>query len=149
MIAGYSGHRVYLDANVFIYALEQFPKYAKLCAEILQAIEDQALFAVTSEITLAEVLVRPLRKQQQAIVNSYERLLQSRHSFEVVSVSRAVLRDSADLRVSLGGRLPDAIHVATALRHKADFFFTADKSLKTPPSIKRITLDDLLQQERG
>ncbi len=55
------GTRVYCDANVFIYALEGYAAYALLLQALLQAMDAHEITVVTSELTVAEVLVKPLR----------------------------------------------------------------------------------------
>ena len=54
-----AGNRVYLDTNLFIYALEGFPEYADRISELFAAVDRGVLSAVTSELTLAESLVKP------------------------------------------------------------------------------------------
>jgi predicted nucleic acid-binding protein len=144
LVDGFTGDRIYFDANVFIYAVEGFRPYEKLLRELFDAVSDRAIHAVTSELTLAEVLVVPFRKNRNDIVATYERMLMPRPSLEIAPVTRSILRTSAEQRASLGGRLPDAIHAATALDRSCDFFFTADKELKVPQSVRRMTLDELV-----
>ena len=61
LVTSLRGRRVYLDTNVFIYALNGFPTYAPLLTELFDAIEAGTLVAVTSELALAEALVIPFR----------------------------------------------------------------------------------------
>ncbi len=143
-LASLKGNRIYLDANIFIYAVEGFPKYSMLCREILVAIDESIIHAVTSELTVAEVLVRPMRDANIAAVSVYEELLQNRPSLNLMPISRSVLQQAAGLRAQLNGKLPDAIHIATALQCGADLILTADRSLKVPASIKCTNLDELL-----
>lgn len=144
-IESFTGDHVYLDANVFIYAVEGFEKYAGLRAALLEAIEVRKIQAVTSELTLAEVLVRPLKEKRTDIAAVYERLVQSQFSLKVVPVSRGILVAAAGLRATSGCKLPDAIHAATAQSAGSEFLFTADKSLKAPLPMRVVTLDDLLE----
>jgi hypothetical protein len=53
------GERVYLDTNIFIYALEGYPDFVEELAELFESLDEGNLSAGTSELTLAEVLVRP------------------------------------------------------------------------------------------
>ena len=144
-IESFTGNHVYIDANLFIYAVEGFKKHASLCDHIFRSIEDMKIHAVTSELTLSEVLVHPIKNGDQRAIASYEALVKSRYDLEVVPVTRDVLRKSAALRASVGLKLPDAIHVATAQVYGSQFIFTADAALKTPDTIKLVTLDELLK----
>ena len=55
------GRLVYLDTNVFIYALEGYPAFAEPLAALFRGIDNGTCRAVTSELTLAEVLVKPIK----------------------------------------------------------------------------------------
>lgn len=144
-IESFAGDRVYIDANVFIYAVEGFKKYAKLCPEILQSIEDMKIQAVTSELTLAEVLVKPLQQEKPDVVAIYEDLIQSQFRLDVVPISRDILVTAAKHRAITSCRLPDAIHIATAIVKNSAILLTADKSMKAPGPLRVVTLDELIE----
>lgn len=57
------GHQIYLDTNIWIYALEGYPDFIQPLTELFSHIDQGNLKAVTSELTLAEVLVKPLMDQ--------------------------------------------------------------------------------------
>lgn len=52
----------YLDSNIFIYFIERRSGYYEALNPIMRQIDAGELFATTSELTLAEMLVGPLRK---------------------------------------------------------------------------------------
>ena len=107
--------RVYLDANVFIAAYESKGARSDHAWWLLDAIERGDLLGVTSEITLAEVLVRPFEEQDHDLIRSYQDVLSPANGMEVPNVSRQVLIEAAILRsMRRSLRLPDAIHVASA-----------------------------------
>jgi predicted nucleic acid-binding protein len=56
----FQGGKVYLDTNVFIYAVEAVAEYRAAVETLFGLIEDSAVSAVTSELTLAEALAKPL-----------------------------------------------------------------------------------------
>ena len=53
------GTRVYLDANVWIYALEGYAEFVASVTALFARIDAGELIALTSELRLAEVLVKP------------------------------------------------------------------------------------------
>jgi hypothetical protein len=55
------GLRVYLDTNIVIYAVEGLPHYAAQVQPLLDAMDAGEVFVVSSELTLAEVLIGPLK----------------------------------------------------------------------------------------
>ena len=142
-ISGFTGDHVYLDTNIFIYFAEGHERHREVLTELFSMIDDRALHAHTSELTLAEVLVRRVREERADIAALYEQLISSRPSLQLWPITRAILRQSAALRARTGNRLPDAIHVATAEAAEVDFVLTADAGLRLPESVRLVLLDDL------
>lgn len=134
------GQRIYLDTNIWIYALEGYPSFIQFLTELFIGIDQGSLNAVTSELTLAEVLVKPLMDQNLQRQNIYHQALQSSKSLEVVPVSREVLLKAAELRAECNLKLPDAIHAATALQTKCFNFLTNDKRFQTVAELRVILL---------
>jgi predicted nucleic acid-binding protein len=131
------GQRVYLDANVFIYALEGHARYAPLLSDLFRAIDRGEVQAVTSELTLAEVLVKPFADasvERQAV---FQRALRTTGSRTVAPIDREVLIEAARLR------LPDAIHVATARLSGCRTFISNDQRLRTSTGLAVIVLADI------
>ena len=52
------------------------------------------------------------------------------NSFKIVPVTFEIADLAANLRANRGGRLPDALIVATALNHAADAVYSEDKDLQ-------------------
>lgn len=125
------GQRVYLDANIVIYAVEGLPTYIDQIRALMTAVNASEIIAVTSDLTLAETLVKPFKDQQPALQQAYKVFLTPTPALEVVPVSRAILEYSAQLRATTKLKLPDAIHMATALRHQCDPFLTNDEVFKS------------------
>jgi predicted nucleic acid-binding protein len=125
------GRRIYLDTNIVIYTVEGFAQYAAQIQALLDAMDAGEVSVVTSELTLAEVLVGPLKTQNLAIQQTYRSFLTSTATFVVPPVSRDILEESAQLRANTKLKLPDAIHMATALRHQCDSFLTNDDVFKS------------------
>lgn len=124
------GPKVYLDANFFIYALEATEPWVKQAREILTALDHGELTAVTSELSLAECLVKPLELKQTDIAEAYLTLLKDRRSLAVPPVTREILVEAARLRARSRIKLPDAIHAATALQKGCSSFLTNDDRLR-------------------
>jgi len=87
------GRRIYLDTNIVIYAVEGFTQYATQIQALLDAMDTGEVSVVTSELTLAEVLVGPLKTQNIAVQQTYRSFLTSTATFVVPSVSRDILKD--------------------------------------------------------
>jgi predicted nucleic acid-binding protein len=122
-----AGSRIYLDTNIWIYALECFAPYAQPLAALFGRIDAGELTAIASELTLAELLVKPLQMGQAQSQRVYLEALQSGPTLTMAPISRAILIDAARLRSQNPAlKLPDAIHAATALAFEAQVFVTND-----------------------
>lgn len=137
------GKKVYLDANVFIYAVESPSGYRQIASSLFTAIEKGSLIAVTSELTLGEVLVMPFAKGARSLIELYKTILVTRKSLQVNIVSREILVAAAKLRAEYKSlKTPDAIHLATAITCSCEVFVSNDFKLKTG-SIPFVSLDAL------
>jgi len=61
-----AGRSAYLDANIFIYTLNGFAPLVPVLTRLFTLIEGGHMQALTSELTLAELLVKPFRDGDQA-----------------------------------------------------------------------------------
>ncbi|MFC7397680.1 type II toxin-antitoxin system VapC family toxin [Chelatococcus sp. GCM10030263] len=136
---------IYFDANVFIYGMEKDDERGIVARRWLKKVERSEIRAVTSELTIIEVLPHPLKTGNQKLANGYSRLLKHRPALQVIAIDRPLLFHAADLRASLGMSTPDAIHVATALATHCGGFLTEDDRLRPPSPLKKLVLADLSQ----
>lgn len=141
------GRQVYLDANVFIYAFETptsilLPNRA--LGDIFRLISQDLLWARTSALTRAEVLVHPLRHGLAALEADYRLLLNGQQGIVVDAITDAVLEQAVALRATLGLKLADAIHVASAISTGCDCLISADRGLlRCSAHIEILPLADL------
>jgi predicted nucleic acid-binding protein len=135
--------RVYLDTNIFIYALEGYPVFRAVLTMLFEALDRGELTAVTSELTLAEVLVKPLLDHHAERQAAYLEALQPSTSLQIVPVSREVLIAAARLRADANLKLPDAIHAATAQLTGCGQFLTNDARVPALPGLAIRLLSEL------
>ena len=67
--------QIYLDTVTIIYSVERFPQYVALLDPMWQQLREGTLQIITSEITLLETLVMPIRQSNVDLIMRYERLL--------------------------------------------------------------------------
>jgi predicted nucleic acid-binding protein len=145
--------RVYLDSNVFIAAMENPGAHSDHAWWIINAIEESQIVGVTSEITLAEILVKPIELGDRDLAAAYEQMIMPGVNFEVLQVRREILVGAAQMRVRRSSmRLPDAIHISTALASRCSHFVSDDQRLHSIESLKTLsvnpfTLDDILADQ--
>lgn len=135
------GRTVYLDSNVFIYAVERVPPYAEAFRPLFRSVLAGETPAVTSEVTLAEILVKPFRTRDAQLMTAFEDAL-SGPGLTVVPVSRAVLVQSARLRAASRMKLPDSVHAATAQLAGCDVLLTNDTGIGEVPGVELVRLSD-------
>ncbi|MFN0062114.1 MAG: type II toxin-antitoxin system VapC family toxin [Myxococcaceae bacterium] len=132
-----------LDTVVFIYFIEEHPDFMKPLLPLFEAIDTQAVQAVTSGITLLEVLTLPYRAQDVALAERYESLLTQSRGLHLVDIDRPLLHAAAQLRARFSKiRTPDALQLAAALRTSCTAFITNDRSLPTLPGLKIVQLGE-------
>jgi predicted nucleic acid-binding protein len=129
-LRGSDGRRLYLDANVFVYIVEGFEMYKEALGALLRDMDEGRVVAITSELTLAEVLVKPIQTGRADLVRAYETMISPGRGREIMPVSRDILREAARLRASTSLRLPDAIHVATAKLSNCHSVITNDAGIR-------------------
>ncbi|MCW2308751.1 type II toxin-antitoxin system VapC family toxin [Rhodobium gokarnense] len=145
---------IYLDTNVFIYALEGAGDAAVPAQRLIEYLRENEGRGVTSELTLAEAAFskrltpREIERQRQegkpprrfAGKRSYYELLLSSGVVTLEPVSRAVLEETIELRQAQSAKvkLPDAIHLATAVLSRCRYFVTGDKQIRVPGQMTKL-----------
>lgn len=135
---------VALDTSVFIYFIEEHPRFLPLIAPVFEATARGECELVTSAVTLLEVLVVPYRAGNLALAERYEALLTQSRGVRLVDLDRHQLRAAAQLRATYGMRTPDAVQVAVALSCGCAAFVTNDRKLPQLSGIRIIQLREHL-----
>ena len=137
--------RIGLDTSVFIYELDATPGYRELVGPIFKWIEAPGGAAVTSTITMLELLVQPYRAGDLDRVNRFYASLSTYPNLEWVSHTLAIADQAARLRALHRLKTPDAIQVATSLAAGASGFVTNDEAFRLVAGLDVLLLDDLLK----
>jgi uncharacterized protein len=123
---GFTGDRIYLDSNIVILAVEAGNQWADVLRLLFEAIDENRIHAFTSEITMAEVLSKPLALGAGDVISKYDELFDENSQLETVAIDRGILRAAASIQGQRGFKLIDAIHAATAIEMRCDFFVSND-----------------------
>ncbi len=134
-----------LDTAPFIYFIEDVAPYADLLEPAFGLLEHQALRAVTSTITLAEILTKPLSEKQFGLVDEIKFTLKAFAALSMVAIDEKLAEAAALIRARHGFRLPDALQIATAIEGEATLFITNDSRLKKIDAIEVLILSDYLR----
>lgn len=125
---------VLVDSAPIIYFLESHPRLASHFAPIFRAQAVGRLrFSVTT-ITIAEVLVGPLRVRDEALTKRYRAVL---GSWQPVVLDASIAESAARLRASLGLKLADAVQAASAINAAA--LVTHDRDFSGVTSLRIIS----------
>ena len=122
--------RVYLDTNVLIRGMERTDAGAGEVGRLIEFAERDRLELVTSELTLSEVLVGPIRLGDDILATAYFDLLTDDPIFELLPVTRDILVESSQIRARSSARLPDSVHVATAILSGCGLIVSYDRRLR-------------------
>lgn len=133
-----------LDTPTFIYLIEKHPIFFPAVEPLFQAIDAGSVQAVTSVLTLLEVLVKPIETKATALADDFRAAVSASASLRVVDLDRAIAERAAAIRAVHGFRTPDAIHLATAGLAGADVFVTNDDGLRGFSGVTVVGLKDLL-----
>ncbi|MBP0615869.1 type II toxin-antitoxin system VapC family toxin [Jiella mangrovi] len=138
-----AGERLYLDSNTIIGLIERSKPLERAQKELMTAIGSRSTFAVTSEIAVAECIVRPLRDGDENLVHAYLRFIDGKLSQAPVQIDRQTILAAARLRADTSMKLPDALHVACAEVAGCTVFVSADQRLHVPAPMRRVSFDDI------
>jgi predicted nucleic acid-binding protein len=136
-----SGRIVAIDSAPLVYYMEAHPVFFARLQPFFEALEKRRFEATTSTVTIAEVLVHPLRFKRTKLVEAYRELFMT--FLRVTALSYSIAEKAALLRAVHNLKSPDAIQVATAMDQKADFFLTNDTKLARLARPKVLVLGDL------
>jgi predicted nucleic acid-binding protein len=138
-----AGDRVFLDANVFIYYLQEHPRFAPCIEPVFDLIASGKIEAVASVLTLLEILVRPLREGRLDLADQYAAMLAGSDHLQLLPVNAEIARRGSEIRASSRSvRTPDAIQIATADVANARVFLTNDRGIRAVAGTRTLLLED-------
>lgn len=140
---------VYLDANSIIYSVERIEPYRTILQPIWEAARMGRITTATSDLTLLEVLVMPLKTGNKVLEAGFRALLQQSSDVQLIAITHAILEQAASLRARITIKTPDAIHAATALLAGCALFVTNDNAFRRVPGLTVTLLSEALPPQEG
>ena len=132
---------VALDSSVFIYFIEEHPRYLPIVDPLFHALEVGLLQAATSTLTLLETLVQPVRTGNWRLADRYEEILTDSRGLELIKIDLELLRAAAHVRAATKVKTPDALQIASAQSAGCRTFVTNDGRLPPVPGLRVLYLD--------
>lgn len=119
------------------------PEYHPRVLPFFQAVHQGDFKVVTSTMTIAEVLVHPIRQNNATLADIYREILLNAEHVRTVPFTAEIAETTARLRAHYKIRTPDAIQIATAIAMRADFFLTNDFELSVISDLTVLVLGNL------
>lgn len=118
--------RIAIDTSIFIYELEGNPRYLPFTDHVFSWLQRPGSTAVTSTITMTELLFQPYRAGDSDRVNQFYGLLSTYPNLEWAAPNLEIADLAAEIRALHRLRTPDALQAATAIRARATALITND-----------------------
>jgi predicted nucleic acid-binding protein len=118
--------RAYLDTCCVIYLLEEVQGFSVTLRAHMA--ENPEVILCVSPLVRLEVLIKPLVEGNLALVRDYEDFLSAQQWLPMGDIE---FDRATQLRAVHKLKTPDALHLATALRHNCAEFWTNDERLNT------------------
>lgn len=136
--------RIGLDTSPFIYHFEANEVYTSFTIPLFRLIEEGTVKAVTTTVTLMEILVRPIAEGRMDVVEDYKYVLQNFPNLTLLDVDMEVAEKAAEIRAKYRVRPPDAIQLGAAILFDAEAFITNDRELSKVREIEVVIMDEVL-----
>jgi predicted nucleic acid-binding protein len=136
--------RIALDTSIFIYHLEPNPKYLAYTDPIFSWIERSESKAITSTITMTELLVLPYREGDEQRANDFYGLLSTYPNLDWIAPNLEIADLAARIRALHRLQTPDALQAATAAHSQATGLITNDAVFERVEGFQTLVLDELL-----
>ena len=136
-------HRlIAIDTCIFIYQWEANPRYWPVTDFIFSSVERSGVLAVTSTITMTELLVHPYRNKTTSEAIELFGLLSVYPNLSWISPDLEIAARAAQIRAEYGLQTPDALQAATAVHASATAIVTNDPVFKRVTALDVLVLDD-------
>jgi predicted nucleic acid-binding protein len=135
--------RIALDTSIFIYHLQPNPKYLAYTDLIFSWLERPESRAVTSTITMTELLVLPYREGDEQLANDFYGLLSTYPNLDWIVPNLEIAELAAQIRALHRLQTPDALQAATAAHSLATGLITNDVVFERVEGFQTLVLDQL------
>jgi predicted nucleic acid-binding protein len=136
--------RIALDTSIFIYQTEPNPKYLAYTDPIFRWLEQPGSAAITSTITMTELLVLPYREGDEQRANDFYGLLSTYPNLDWIAPNLVIADLAARIRALHRLRTPDALQAATAVHTQSTGLITNDPVFQHVEGFETMVLDELV-----
>jgi predicted nucleic acid-binding protein len=134
---------IYVDTNVFIYAIENHPKYGEACKKILFDIESEKIKSSASVLVLVEI-INVLTKINKILKKQEKKPLDIKKNIDAIlslpltwfDLDFLIIKKASEYTYNVTG--VDYIHIVTMEINSVTEIISADDELDKIKFIKRI-----------
>ena len=96
----YTGQTLMIDSNCFIYLIEGecYPLFLPRVERLFRAVSEGKSMALTSPITLTEVMTRPRKMGQEDLAYTYKALITNFPNLNIIPIDNNIADRAAALR---------------------------------------------------
>jgi predicted nucleic acid-binding protein len=139
------GQRIYLDANVLIYFLDEDPRWLPGVGRVLASAQRSEFVAMTGDAVVSEVMVLPYRSRDAARIDRFRAFFAIEGLLQVISHTAADFDLAARFRAVRPLPAMDALHLATAVNAGCTRIVTNDQRMPSVPGLEVVRLEELQQ----
>jgi predicted nucleic acid-binding protein len=136
--------RIAIDTSIFIHQLEANHRYLALSDSVFAWVERAGHEAVTSTITMTQLLVPSYRDDDERRIDEFYGLLSTYPNLRWVAPDLETADIAARIRATYKLRTPDALQAATAIQANATGFITNDPVIARIEELDTAVLDRFL-----
>ncbi|MFH0919230.1 MAG: type II toxin-antitoxin system VapC family toxin [Fibrobacterota bacterium] len=136
---------LFIDTAPIIYYVEAHLQYGPLVKEVVESFLSESLIAYTSEVTLVEVLPKPIETGNEPLAKKFADFLRYGNNLVLLEISADIAVIAGKLRGRYSSlKAMDAIQIAAALVSESEAFLTNDEKLKQIKDVNVLVLKDYL-----
>lgn len=135
---------IFIDTAPFIYHFENSEKYSPLTKVLFGALDENSVHAITSVITLTEIITKPHQVGNQGLAERYIQYFRSGKNLVVHPINENIAIVAGELRGKYSSiKSIDALQIETALFWEAEIFVTNDLQLEQVKEIEIVVFSKI------
>jgi predicted nucleic acid-binding protein len=134
---------IYLDSNICIYHLEGDRPLQAVSQRLFAIANEHATPLVASELALAGRLYGAYKSSGSELAERYRAFFRE-SAIDLFPIDMPTLEAAAIIGPEAGVKLPDAIHIATALGAGCEVFVTNDARIRERDNLRIVQLSALI-----
>jgi predicted nucleic acid-binding protein len=134
-----------LDSNFVIYLIEGTGETLRAAREVWDGLIRHRIALTVSQLCVAECLIGPFRREDRRLQAAYTDFLVASGVVRLQPLDFELVVAAARLAGEQRLKLPDAIHLKTAMSSDCDLFVTNDRAFSSTGTLAVIQLSSLMR----